>query len=1176
MASYRDIMNETKSNTKLKSYRDIINEPISNTQLKSYKDLINETDSGSENVITSDEVIKNSPIIQEVKKDLPKTKETGRFLKRLTDSAGFGILGQLDKKAGKDTSYLDARSFKDDALGASLDWAATLAGYAIPGLGWAKAGKALLKAPKTFKLAKTIFAQDIPKGTKNIIVKTIKEQAKEGLVAGAAFSGAEIGVREMLNPDDYTAKDNLKTLGIGALSGLVADPLVFGAIKGVSKLANKIKKSPEAEELIKKANEVTEEAKKINPEIKEDLIKDLNKTVSEPEEILYSSPEPDIVKLSKGKQDRMRNIERNAEIEEQNKQSGIEFDVNSINSGKVKEEGKIDLKRKALTFEKNVIDKNAFLKELPNEEIYKQKIDAGRADSLANQTKGKAFVDVEGNNLGESLDSITKNFSEEERILLNDFLISKHAPERMEKGDNVFTEEYQIQYGATPENMRRNTKKFEDDPKNKKIVEAANKINVFTKNIRSLLLKEKIWNKEIVDELEMEYPNYVPLLRYIDEEKNVRILKRAKKGGSTKEIISPTLALEEQIRLYYTFVLNNRTNVTLLNSIKKDDSVYKQLGIEIVGETKVGKTSELEDTMSEFEDSFKKNTGKEKYIYAVEDGVKYKIKVDDPEIYEALSSIREQDRGLVVGTLEKLSRATKRGATGLLAPVWAVKGTFYDSWIALNKARDPIQHFGHLIGSFIGSLPKSEKFAPNLSKMAENFYLSGGGFNETLKSATEFLPSDTSTSLLKKAAKTLLPIDESSIWGRFQQYFGNVNRIAAFNTELKRLGGEKTRENVAQAIKYAREITTDYSIKGKWAEKAEIGFPYTTASIAGVTQNLKFLYKNPIKVISRIVIGVLSPAIYEYVTFRNDPDYELINKREKYRNIYISKDKEGKFIKIPIDPQLGFIKQMFINSLEAFQEKDPDTFKGAMEELSNIYLPPPVSGILQPLTDKKGSFTDIITKSTGAPIASLLSNKGFSGIPIVPLEYELLQVEEKYKYNENTTSIAKKLAEYTKLNPFKIDYIIRSYGGDFSRYLMPLFSEKGLGITGLKQGGTLRSEEFFRDFITNTTFSNNLSEQYYTAKNLLIEAKNQEKLGVKLPKWYDERAYNYMTTQSKGSPSKFLSYMKELKRETSLNKNLSKEERERRLKEIKTEENAFFINVNSILKQKGIPLTTKR
>jgi hypothetical protein len=1181
MASYKDLINQTKSTTQFKSYKDLINQTKSTTQFKSYKDIVNETDSGRKNIITSDEVIKNSPVIQEFKKDLPKTKVTNRLLKRFTDSASFGITGQLDKRADKDTSYLDARSFKDDALGASLDWAATLAGYAVPGLGWAKAGKALLKAPKTFKIAKTIFAQDIEKGTKNRIVKIIKEQAKEGLVAGAAFSGAEIGVREKLNPDDYSAKDNLKTLAIGSLSGLVADPLVSGAFKGISKLANKIKKTPEAEELIKKADEIIGETKKINPEIKDDLIKGLNKTASEPEEILSSSPAPDFINLSAGEQKRRQNIERNEEIAKQSKDSGIEFDINSINIGKGKKQ-KItigNIKEQIKNLETNILDINSPLKNLPSKDVYENKLDTVRANGLATQTNEKAFVDIEGNVLGDgdSYQSIINSVPKDRISEFEKYLIARQSVSKEEKGDVVFNEAFKIENNATPEGIIEGIKKFESDPNNKTLIEAAKKIDGFTKSFRELLVKEKVWTKEIIEKLEKDYPHYIPLLREFDEETNANVLKRAKEGGSIREIRSPIKTLEEQIPLYYRFILNNRTNVSLLNSIKNDESTYKQLGIEIIEKTEVGKTpnpNELEDVILQSENSLIKGTKRDKIVYAVEDGIKYKIKIDDPKIYEALALIPDKDKNIAIRMFENLTRFTKRAATGILAPRWAIKGLFMDSSIALLKSKDPIQHFGYLIGSMIGSLPKSEKFAPNLAKMAESFYLSGGGFNATLKSPTEFV-SALDRSGIKKVGKFFLPIDETSIWGRFQQYFENINRIAAFNTELKRLGGEKTPENVRKSMEYSRKITTDYSIRGKWAIEAEKFSPYTTASIAGVTQNLKFAFNNPMKTIAGIGIGVLSPAIYEYVRFRDDPDYKKINKREKYRNIYYGKNEKGEFLKIPIDPQLGFIKQMFNNSLEAYQQKDPDTFKGAMEELSQIYLPPPVSGLIKPLTDKKGKFTDVLSSTSLSPIIAVFSNKGFSGIPIVPLEYELLQVEEKYKYNENTTLIAKKLGALSGLNPFKIDYIIRNYSGDL-KLLMPLFSEKGLGIEGLKQGGTLRSDEFFKDFITNATFSNNLSEQFYTAKNSLIEAKNQEKLGVKLPKWYDERAYNYLTTQSKGSPSKFLSYMKELKRETSLNKNLSKKERERRLKEIKTEENAFFININAILEQKGIPLTTKR
>lgn len=1129
----------------------------------------------TQKIMTSDQIIKKSPIIQEVTKDLPKTGEVSRFRKRFLDSTSFGISGEIDKKFNKDVSYREARSFKDDALGASLDWAATLAGYAVPGLGWAKAGKALLSLPKTSKIAKSIFAQNVPKGTKNRIVKKIKEQAKEGLIAGAAFAGAEVGGREAINPDDYSAKDNLKTLGIGALSGLVADPLVYGGIKGISKLANKIKKTPEAEQLVKQADEITQEAKKIEPEIKKNIEEVFEKTPEEADEVLKSQP-AGVAKLTKGEQTRQENIEKNKIIEQQSKQAGIEFDVNSVGMSGTKKQEKTDLgniKTQAKNLQTNIFDTNAPLKDLPSKEIYENKADTVRANSLATQTNEKAFVDIEGNVVGKAYQKIlepVKNRLDE----LDNLLISRHAVSRMEKGDEVFNEQFKINNNATPEGIKAGIKKYEADPNNKAIVEAANEIDNFTKNLRNLLIKEKIWTKELADALEKDYPHYVPLLREFDEETSTSIMKRVKKGGSTRDILSPIKTFEEQIRLYYTFILNNRTNQALLNSIKKNKDTYKQLGIEIVEESKIGKTldpQELEDVIIESEKALMKQSKKDKFVYAIEDGIKYKIKVDDPKIYDALALIPEQDKSIAIGMVEKLNRALKRSATGILAPVWTTGGLFYDTTIALFKAKDPIQHFGYLIGSLIGSLPKSEKFAPNLAKMAESFYLGGGGFNSILKSPSMFRTA-VERSGLRKVGEFFIPFDEKSFWGRFQQYFENVNRIAAFNTELKRLGGQKTPENIRKAMEYARKITTDYSVRGKWAIEAEKYFPFTTASLAGVSQNLKFSFNNPMKAVAGIGLGVLTPALYEYSRFYNDPEYDKINKREKYRNIYYGKDEQGRFLKIPIDPQLGFIKQMFINSFEAYGEQDPDTFKGAMEELSQIYLPPPVSGLLKPVTDKQGKITDVISNTSLAPFAAVWSNKGYAGIPIVPKEYELMQVEEKFKYNENTTKIATTLGKLTGFNPFKIDYIIKTYTGDFGRILMPLISEKGLQV-----GGTIKSEQLLRKFITNTTFSNNLSEQFYTGKRLLNEAKKESEItGKEPPEWYDERMYRILNSQANNSVSKVLSILKDLERSVSLDKSLSKEQREEALKKIAEQRNIIFINYNSYMKSLGIPLTTKR
>ena len=93
----------------------------------------------------SDSPLVKAPLLPVISKVVPTGfgKETDRLRKRFLDSASFGITGEADTSLGKDISYRDGRSFKDDALGASLDLAATLAGYAIRGLGWAKAAKAI-------------------------------------------------------------------------------------------------------------------------------------------------------------------------------------------------------------------------------------------------------------------------------------------------------------------------------------------------------------------------------------------------------------------------------------------------------------------------------------------------------------------------------------------------------------------------------------------------------------------------------------------------------------------------------------------------------------------------------------------------------------------------------------------------------------------------------------------------------------------------------------------------------------------------------------------------------------------------------------------------------------------------------------------------------------------------
>jgi hypothetical protein len=1333
--------------------------------------------------LTSKKIIEQSPVIKEIKKDLPKTKETSRFLKRFTDSATLGITGELDKRQGDDTSYRDARSFKDDAVGASLDWAATLSGYLVPGTGWIKGAQKLSQIPKAAKFAKGLLAKEIPKTAKNRLVKSIKQQAKEGIVAGTVLSSAEVGVREAINPDDYSAKDNIKLIATGALGGAVLDPLVYAGGKGIIKAIGKLKKTPEAKELkqdaeqiLKKPEEFTQTAETIvkeTPKVQEDFITQAKETkvqpqvetrttfekittpeqkqtvtdlktkldteianleqqrlsnviddaeftrqiqqkndefaktyketiqgdylipvpngLSEPElgqkianflqvkvndEInvlnkkgtvqqiverpitrngvtettqsavirfedgtdavlpisnitpqkvnrlkkiqnkqqqqlnqLLKEPETKVEKeevlqeravqpkkLTKEEIKVEENISDNERIYEQNKQQGIEYEIGNLQKTQktVEKEEDFSLKKLLSKYYTRAFDKLNPLKKLDTQDVYENKADAVRANSLARRTIEEAQVDLEGTVLGKSLDEIMESVGDREEELL-EIIILRHAADRKELGSEVFSKEFMQKYGATTQGLKEFLDKYKANPNNKIIMDAANDWNQFFKNVRTLFVKDKVWTKEFVDMLEKKYPNYAPFLRDVGDKTAIRILKEVKKGGSIKGILNPLVTAKQQMRLYYNFLLNNRANVALVEAIQKNPEFYKNMGIEIQGSKKIGEgkiednLDSIEDEIFDIEDALSlKTEKKEMFIYAVKDNVKTKIKISDPEIYHSFAVIPQEQRAAAfrfLDGLEGFTKAIKRSATGLLAPVWTTKSVFYDTSVALLKSEDPIQHLGLLFKTFIGSLYKADKYAPNLSKMAQAFYNAGGGYNSVLKTSPEFRAYTDKKSLRYKSGK-INPFSERFFTAGFVDYFENANRIAAFNFKMK--GKEPTPENIRKAMEYARNITTDYTKRGTIGIELEKLFPFTSAALSGTNQLLRFMFRNPLKTATRIGVGVLSPALYEYFMFKDDEDYKNIVNREKYRNLFIGKNDKGEFIKIPIEPQLGAIKQLFLTTLEDYRKKDPDTWNGAMDELLQIYLPPPISGVLKSATTTSPS---LMTSVTGAgmatslsPFVSVLANKNFAGIPIIPLEYELQQTDEKFKYDDKTSAVAKGIGKLTGMNPFQVDYIIKTYGGDFAKYTLPFTTERGnvltedgVNLQAILEGGNLRSDEWLKNFLTNPTFTNKLAEEFYFAKNELERVReNNKKTGAKFPDWYDARLDKLVHSQSSGSISKQLSTLKQRERAIAINKNLSKKERQEQLKRIAAERNILYTKWNSVFKKNDIPRSPKR
>ena len=1347
--------------------------------------------------INSDSAIFNLGKYNNVLKALDKVLPQGikdektRYKKRLIDSVTLGISGEADKALGKDVSYRDGRSFKDNKLGAVLDFTSTTAGYLVPGLGYVKGLKLLGMGAKTIpKLGKG--ATKLEKLKRNS--KVALEQAKEGAIAGAAIGASEVGVREAINPDDYSAKQNLKKITQEALLGTVLDPLAYAGIKGAglaaSKVISKLKKAPEVEEVVENINslknldEVKTEIKDVTSGKKtvEQVVqtlaprtllpKTLNQKFSSIRFGEKSVPD-DVDKKFQIEQDNFRNKflsdEQKTKIEEikqeaktmkkifrespvynnQEKQSelkglgmresadirkvtqgdflikvpggltdkelnqkiksflsirpndkvnfdGKEATVKSAAFGKVtlvfkdnttatipynsvskelqltkkineqtkkvnklikdskvktilKTEAqkklrisKSDFRRigqkglnelevitpkKKTEREKNKeffdeVDKNQntpdatilaekpirgqsvtvktnlkdsvedaakkfqsnFIDELNpiermDKDIHLYKTDTFRANNLTNESlEGKNQLDLNGNTVGDSLNRIIESSGNPKQF--EKYVFYRQAISRAEKGDLVFSKEKIIQDGLTPEKMKKIVLELEKS--NPKFIEAGKKWNGYHANIRKMMLDENNWTSEYVKNLEEAYPNYAAFFRVMDGNSTIKINQGLKQGGSEREVLDIFTSTAEITRLYYNFMLHNRANRELLKKIRENPELYKEQGISEVSSKKIDEEnvdSEFINDLVDFENSLQTksiekgtNVTKPNEIFAFENGEKIKIKIEDPEIYQAFASVPEQTRGMLLKTFEFLTKSTKRAATGVFAPIWSTKGLVMDTTRSLLNAENPIMHLGLLVKSTMDSFTKGGK---NLKNLADNYYNAGGGFSGALRTTPEARYSSLGLKgtgikgVALRGVRVINPFDRRSFLSQTQDFFENLNRIAAFEYKKQQLTGgtrELTPKEVAICLKYAREITTDYTVKGRISKKLEAGFAYTTASIAGTTQLLKSVNKNKMKSAALIGLGVITPKLIEYAQFKDDKDYQALPNREKYRNIIYGKTEDGKFLKLPLDPGLSVIGEMFSRSLQAYEQKNKSAFNGAMEEVLNSYAPPPVQGVLKAFTSGDGvagGVRGLGMASSLSPFVTVATNKTFTGAPVESLEYQLSPLRPGLRYNEKTSKIARKIGEITNFSPMKVDYLLKNYGGDFARILLPLNSDVG----------SINSEDFLKNFMSDPTFSNNLAIQFYKGREKLKSANAELKeFGKEPPKWYNEKLYKSVISQANDSVTKKLSYYNQLKRKTSIDKNLTASQRKEKIKKIQRAMNETYLDWNILMKKYGVPL----
>jgi hypothetical protein len=840
----------------------------------------------------------------------------------------------------------------------------------------------------------------------------------------------------------------------------------------------------------------------------------------------------------------------------------------------------------------NHVDQLSPLKTI-SKDTYDTAMDSARSNNIANNIIHDKFVTPEGNVVGQGLEGIFKKVARGQDSQFIDYLTLRHAETRMKRNEQVYADSLNMTTDKVRERAAMLEKRYPG------FADIAKEWDGFNNNVlQHYGVNEGLISQDAYDALREKNPNYSPMNRQFSRsEKPGRSflakttsssfsgqkapIKEVSKLGSARKIVDPRRSTIENVGAWVNASMRNRTMQSMVDAIKNDPESFSGIA-EIVQKPKGGTdlnkvlmdggTDDFVETLNQdFSNLFKKtNVDGENVVRAMVNGQPVYLKVHDPEIVKTLIGMGPQASNVLIDAMRAFSNATKRGATGLLSPVFAVKGATMDLVQSAIQARNPAKQAAYTVYAIFSGIGDRLNI-PGLKNMAEEFRRSGGEYSAALKGDRKL---NTSVSQLKRdpilspqgVAKGLA----SAVKAPFRALEGlgniaeNAPRIAASKLELNRLGGARTQENVRQAMSAGREATVNYSRKGALSSDIEAFVPYNNASVQGTYRILKGMKDNPVRTAGAIGTLAVLPKLYEYAQFHDDHDYQNLPARERMRFLIVNKNNDGTFTKIPMDPAYNSIGEMTIEALRHFKDQDPTAFKGTADALANAWLSPAVTGAAQGITQGGGldkSIVGVLNSTIAAPFVATTANQSFTGAPIV--SKAVADRSTPYQYDERTSAVAKKLTEYTGMAPMKIDYLLRAYGGDPARLLLPLTSDAG--------GGNVKNT-LLKNFIVDPAVTNTLTNDFYNSKDKIMQAYHDFKeVKAPLPPWFDVELYKMVSSTAKGSLSNTLSGLAAEKKSISSDNSLSATQKTEKLRSIQQQTNNIYMDINMRMEKQKVP-----
>lgn len=766
-------------------------------------------------------------------------------------------------------------------------------------------------------------------------------------------------------------------------------------------------------------------------------------------------------------------------------------------------------------------------KHLPAEDkAYLLAINSRESTGAARAILEENLVDSKGNIVGPSFKEVLSNIPRGKEQDFRDYLVLRNSISWMEQDKQV----YPRKWAMTPEKAKQRLAAY--DKQTPELKQAADEYVKWHRDMaKSWLVDTGIITPDAWQAFLKAHPYYTPFQRQMKPIETTPGQGKAKRGfanqtnptkkaeGSERPIVDPIESTIEQVDRYVKTAKRNEVMQAVIRNLEKAPDelsgfaeIIPEKGMDALDNINtVLKKDGIDGVINYLEEPFEQMTArklaskqpldKPNIVRAFADGERVHVKVNDPVLLDALTTLSDTGVNALVESFRTATRLMKVLTTGG-NPIFATRNIARDIPMAyvssetLSKA--PGVREAQFTWDMLDSLARivtNERWHPD--KFYQEYKAMGGGSHTASVAADRNLLAESKSKVMPGYWRPENNTPLSYVGKGAKAGFQGIERFTSTVEALPRLpeyirtvkkGGNNYASKL-EGLHASQDVTVNFSRRGEAGKDVDAFIPYFNAAVQGIEKIARMFGKDPLGATYRSIVAVTVPTIGLYLFNKDNPNYHKLSGFVR-DNYYCIPYQDGKkFIKVAKPREIGVVfSDLPERALRQWEADDPEGFYQFSEAWVNNFVPP-----VRPIV---------------MPAADVMRNKDFAGRPIVPGYMEDLSPE--LQYDEKTSAAAKTIGDALKLSPKKLDYLFRSYSGVIGE----------LGIPAMAQGrgqniGQRVGEVLTRTFTADPLYSNDVMNKFYEQKEKLDTAASDYGATGNKGKQYDPSEQRYYNRQAR-------------------------------------------------------------